>query len=120
LQACASSFPKHPNPDQEYFADASDCFRSSERKQVIKVPMTGRQSTATAAIEIALPMGMDDKAFSFCMEQQGHPPAKVDLSEYLSVSRSCMEEARNSPTPSEAYAQCVRHGGVTIETLKPD
>ena len=128
LQACAGSFPKHGSEDEEYFSDASDCYRTSERKQTITIPVTGQQSNAlgsvqsnaSAGIEVVIPMGMDAKGFSFCMEQQGHPPAKVDANEYLNVSRSCMEEARHSPTPNEAYTQCVRHGKITIEPLKPD
>ncbi|MDD2722724.1 MAG: hypothetical protein PHH59_01705 [Methylovulum sp.] len=113
LLGCSGNVTKQDSDDIGYFSDSSDCFRSSVRKEQIKVP------TAKTNTIIEIPIGNDADLFSQCMEYAGHPAVKVNADEYLNVSRACMKEAAASETPDAAYAKCVRRTGITVETIPP-
>jgi hypothetical protein len=112
LQSCSSHLSGQNMPDTGYFSDASDCYRSSERKVYVKVP------TAGAMTVIDVPIGNDANMFSLCMEHAGHPPTHANPEDYLSVSRACSQHARDSSSPDEAYAKCIRHGKITVDIIR--
>jgi len=111
LQSCSDYLSKQ---DTGYFSDASSCFRSSERKESVKVPTAGTMTV------IEVPTGNDANVFGQCMEQAGHPVTKPDPEGYLNVSRACLQQARDSSNPDDAYAKCVRHGKITVEPIIPE
>lgn len=115
LEACSGwlSYPSE-NADTGYFSDASDCLRSSLRREQIKVPTGNTMSV----IEVVI--GNDAAAFGHCMENAGHPAKKADLTEYLKLSSDCLQEARSSSTPDDTYGKCVRRGKITVETIIDD
>ncbi|PPD47203.1 MAG: hypothetical protein CTY16_07815 [Methylobacter sp.] len=113
LQSCSGYLSKQEGDDAGYFSDASDCLRSSARKESIKVP-TGRSMTV-----VDVPIGSDAGFFGQCMEQAGHSAAQVEADEYLKISHACMKEASGSATPDATYAKCVRRGNITVETISP-
>ncbi len=111
LQSCADSLTKQGSTDTGYFADASDCFRASTIKENVKVPTAGTMTV------IDIPIDNDAAAFRLCMEQSGHVTASVKASDYLAVSRTCLQQARDSASPDAAYASCVKGGKITVETI---
>ncbi|MDP2901604.1 MAG: hypothetical protein Q8N96_00625 [Methylovulum sp.] len=114
LQSCSDSLPKHELDDTNYFSDASGCFQSSVRKESVKIPTAGTMTV------IEVPLGNDANGFGLCMEQAGHPVTQADPDDYLTASRACFQQAHDSLTPDEAYARCVRHGKISVETIVPD
>jgi hypothetical protein len=69
---------------------------------------------------IDVPIGNDANTFSLCMEHAGHTPTHANPDDYLSVSRACSQHARDSSTPDEDYAKCIRHGKIIVETIIPE
>ena len=114
LQSCADFPYRNDTEDTGYFSDASNCYRSSERKVLVKVP------TATTMTVVEVPIGNDANIFGLCMEHAGHAVTKADPDDYLNVSRACMQETRNSSKPDDAYAKCVRYGKIIVETITTD
>jgi hypothetical protein len=111
LQSCSTTLSRQDKPDSGYFSDASDCYRSSERKVYVKVPTAGTMTV------VDVPIGNDATLFSLCIEHAGHPATHADPEDYLNVSRACSQHARDSSYPDEAYAKCIRHGKITVETI---
>jgi len=114
LQSCSTYSSKQGTNKDDYFSVASSCFRSSERKVYVKVPTAGTMTV------IEVPVGNDANVFGSCMEHSGHPVTQANPEDYLNVSRACMQEARDSSSPNDTYAKCVRHGKITVETMPPD
>jgi len=100
---------KTESEDAGYFAAASDCFRSSELTESIKVP-TGNSMTI-----IEIPMGDNADNFRLCMQQSGYPSPKA-LADYLDSSRTCLHQARHSSNPDTAYAKCMQHSPQDVKT----
>jgi len=113
LQSCADFPYRHDMEDSGYFSDASNCYRSSERKVYVKVPTAGTMTV------IEVPIGNDANVFGLCMEHAGHPVPKANPDDYLNVSRACMQAARDSSNPDDAYVKCVRYGKIIVETITP-
>jgi hypothetical protein len=114
LQSCSGYFSRQGQDDAGYFSDASSCFQSSMHKESVKVPTAGTMTI------IDVPVGSDANAFGLCMEQAGHPHTPANPDDYLQVSRTCLQQARESLTPDDTYARCVRHGKITVETIRPE
>lgn len=114
LSGCSDYLSRHDTDDTGYFADASTCFQSSMRKESVKVP------TARTMTVIEVPVGNNANDFGLCMEQAGHPITQANPDAYLDVARTCLQQARGSSNPDEAYAACVRHGKITVEAIMPD
>ncbi len=114
LQGCGNFFSRQDTGNSPYFSAASTCHQSSMRKEQIKVPIA---STMTV---MEVPVANDPNVFGKCMENKGYPVEKADPAAYLEVSRDCLQAARHAPNPDKAYADCVRHGGITVETLPND
>ena len=114
LQGCSNYPSRYDSDDTSYFSDASNCYRSSERKVQVKVP------TALTMTVIEVPTGNDANVFGQCMEHAGHPVPKADPDDYLNVSRACMQRAHDSSNFDDAYAKCVRYGKIIVETIAPD
>jgi hypothetical protein len=114
LQGCANYLAKSDPDNTEYFSDASTCYQSSTRKEQIKVPTAGTMTV------IQIPTGNDPGAFANCMEYKGHAVEKTNPDAYLTVSRDCMQAARHATNPDNAYADCIKHGKISVETLPKD
>jgi len=117
LQGCPSSFSSHEPDNTDYFSDASTCYQSSLRKGQIKVP------TAKSMTVVEVPITNDPAAFNTCMEYKGHPAATVDPDTYMDIARECRKTAHHAENPDHAYADCVKHGNITVEAFpkeKPD
>lgn len=114
LQGCANSFSSLATDNSAYFSDALTCYQSSVRKEQIKVPTAGTMSV------MEVPVANDPNVFGNCMADKGHTVEKANPDAYLKVSRKCLQAARNATNPDDAYADCVRHGGITVETLPQD
>ncbi|MDD5275943.1 MAG: hypothetical protein PHR16_07665 [Methylovulum sp.] len=110
VQGCSDYFSKS-GTDSKYFSDASTCYQSSVRKEQLKVPTAGTMSI------IEIPTGNDAGAFSNCMAYKGHPIEKADPEAYLNASRECLQATGNATDPGNAYADCIKHGNITVETL---
>lgn len=114
LQSCAANTSNQGLNESGYFLDASNCYRSSERKVSVNVP-TGRSMTV-----IDVPIDNDSNVFGLCMKQLGHPPTQANSEDYLNVSRACFQEARDSSSPNDTYAKCVQHGKISAEIILPE
>ena len=121
LQSCSNHPSKPDNPDTRFFSDASDCFNESTRKEYVKVPVSA-QNVIISNTVVEVPLGNDAGAFRLCMKYKGHltPSPQVNTTDYLNVSKACMQEASASSTPNETYANCVKHWQLTIESITPD
>ena len=121
LQSCSNQPSKPENPDTRYFSDATDCFQTSDRKLKIPIPFSTREGVMLSSMDLEIPLAGDAGAFRQCMEYKGHPHmvGKINVNDYLSVSRACMDKARDSSTPNETYASCVQHGQITVEPIAP-
>lgn len=120
--SCSGELTKRNNPEQRYVSDATDCYQTTERKQQLKVPITGAKGIILSVTTLEIPLGNDAGAFRLCMKHKGHPVSvsKANPDEYLNVSRNCMQEARDSLSPNETYANCVQRSKITVETIAPD
>ncbi len=116
LYACTGKLTKSNPANTEYFSDASDCIRASERKEYVKVP------TGLSFSVIEIPLSTDAETFRLCMKYKGHPvtTGKENPSAYLSIARACLQAARKSSNPDRDYAHCVGQGKITVETIPPD
>ncbi|MEQ1486062.1 hypothetical protein [Methyloglobulus sp.] len=120
--SCSGEPTKRNNPEQRYVSDATDCYQAVERKQQLKVPIAGAKGVILSVTTIEIPLGSDAGAFRLCMKHKGHPvnASKANPDDYLNVSRTCMQEARDSLSPNESYANCVQRSKITVETIAPD
>lgn len=123
LQACAS----HPaqrsedESDRVFFADASQCYESTAHKQQIQLNVGGNNTqtapSVVTPINIELPSAPDADAYNNCMVGLGHRVPKVSAAAYLQASQSCLEQSRGADNPNEAYAACIRHGSLQVESI---
>jgi len=122
LFSCSGELTKRNHPEQRYVSDATDCYQAVERKQQLKVPVTSPTGVILSVTTIEIPFGSDAGAFRLCMKHKGHPVSvsKANPDDYLNVSRTCMQEARDSSSPNETYANCVQRSKITVETIAPD
>ncbi|MEQ1620912.1 MAG: hypothetical protein ABL919_05865 [Methylococcales bacterium] len=114
MQSCAANNSYFGLHEGGYFLDASSCYRSSERKVSVKVP----SGLSMTVVDVAI--GNDSNVFGLCMKQLGHPPTQANPEDYLNVSRACFQEARDSSSPDETYANCVQHGRISAEIIPPE
>ena len=122
LHGCLDELTKHENPEVRYFSDATDCFHSTDRKIDLNIKSNSREGlTLMAPTNVQIPLSGDARAFQQCMQYKGHPSniGKVSADGYLNVSRACLDEARDSATPNEAYAACVQRNEITVEPIRP-
>lgn len=94
-----------------YFTDATECYQTSIHKEQVKV------QTGKAVTVIDIPTVHNAGAFSNCMARAGHTPPKVNPQAYLEMSSRCLNEARGTEQPDEAYARCIRAGTLRIEPI---
>lgn len=115
LPACSGHSVKQTGNIENagYFADATDCLKLSKRSESVKVPTGGTMST------IDIPTVYDANYFGACMKYADHPSptAPVDLEPYLKISHDCLQDAHHSPSPDNAYAECIKRSKIEVETL---
>lgn len=114
LPACTHSewlSPDASDANRGYFADALNCRQSALRTEAIKVP------TAHSMSIIEVPTTYDAGKFVVCMEYAGRPVSRVDLSDYLTISSVCLNEARNMANPDDAYADCIQRSRLNVEII---
>lgn len=116
---CMESLTRANQPNERYYADATDCFHTSTLKQNVDVKYGTRSGEFVGGLNFDIPMGSDAGAFRLCMEHKGHPVEKVQLNadDYQRISADCMDEAQASSTPNETYASCVQRGTITVEPI---
>lgn len=117
LSACTNSDSiKQDSSDTHrgYFADASNCSQSAIRKEEINVPTAGSVSV------VEVPTGYDAGKFIACMEYAGRPVSRVDLTEYINVSNTCLYEAKESKNPDADYADCIRRSRLNVEIINDE
>ncbi len=117
LQSCGDFFSRQDTDNSAYFSDALACHHSSTLKEQIKVPTAGAMG-AMAVIEI--PVTNAPGIFGDCMKNKGHIVEKANPETYLKTSRDCLQAARHAENPSDAYAYCVRRGGISVDLLPKD
>ncbi len=120
LVACAGQAPQRnaKNNDAGYFADASQCFDSTMHKQQIQLNVGGNSypsPSIVTPINIDLPSVPDADAYSHCMTDLGYVPPKVDARAYLQTSQTCLDQTRGAANYNEAYADCIRKGGIAVD-----
>lgn len=116
LPACTHSelsIPDASDANRGYFADALNCRQSALRVEAIKVP------TAHSMSVIEVPTTYDAGKFVACMTYAGRPVSRVDLSDYLTISSACLNEARNLANSDDAYADCIQRSRLNVEII-PD
>lgn len=95
-----------------YFLDAHECSQSAMRKLSFLVPPAGSASA------VELPIGYDANIFIVCMEHAGRPvSSRVDVTEYLKISTACLQEARDSVSSDQSYANCIRRSRLNVEVI---
>jgi hypothetical protein len=122
LQACGQFLTKADKvkDNSRYFADATDCYQSSQRKEKVSVMMSGNtQHSFAFPITVDIPMGYDAGAFKNCMIYSGHSEPKVDAdpTAYLELSRRCIDQARGEDNTNDVYASCIRNGDITVDVI---
>lgn len=117
LQSCSATLTQttHREDHRGYFIDASNCFKTSMRKERVKVP-TGLSGMTV----VEIPTVYDAGSFTNCMRFAGHKTPKVDLEDYLTVSRQCYLEARGQSNADDVYADCVYRSRIGVELLDDD
>ncbi|GAB6141129.1 hypothetical protein JCM14076_18580 [Methylosoma difficile] len=104
-----------------YFADASHCFDSTMHKEQIKLNVGGNNvlssPSAVTPITIDLPSTYDADAFQACIKDLGYVLPKVDAQAFLMETKRCLDESSGSPTPQNAYAECIRQGHIEVELI---
>lgn len=116
LQSCTSTFIQHKTQEdhQGYFVDASNCFKTSMRKEQIKVP------TGLGMTQVEIATTYDAGAFANCMRFAGHTTPTAHLENYLTVSRQCYLEARGVSNSDDVYGDCVQRSRIGVELLDND
>ncbi|WP_404358149.1 hypothetical protein [Methylotuvimicrobium sp. KM1] len=116
LQSCSGTLTQTGplENNRGYFIDASNCFKTSMHMERIKVPTGGGMT------EVEIPVIYNAGAFTNCMRFAGHKTPKVDLENYLTVSRQCYLEARGLSNADDVYADCVHRSRIGIELLEDD
>jgi len=94
-----------------YFTDATNCHQASIHTEQVKVPI------GQAVTVIDIPTVHNAGAFKNCMVRAGHTPPKVNSQEYLEMSFRCLNEARGTDDPDEAYGRCIRAGALGVEAI---
>lgn len=94
-----------------YFFDALQCSQASMRHESIKVPTAGSFSV------VEVPLGCDANAFIACMAHAGRPVACADPSEYINVSKACLQEARGAANQDDAYSLCIKRSRIKVDVL---
>ncbi len=122
LVACAGTEPQRntKTDDASYFADASQCFESTMHKQQIQLNMGGNSYPSPSIITpitIDLPLVPDAEAYSYCMANLGYVPPKADPQAYLQESQTCLDQARGAANHNQAYADCIRKGGIAVDLI---
>jgi hypothetical protein len=85
------------------------------RKEAFNVPTAGSVSV------VEIPVGYDANTFIACMEYAGRPVSpRVDVTEYLNISTTCLNEARKSEYPDESYASCIKRSRLNIEVISDE
>jgi hypothetical protein len=124
LQSCTSDLSKPDTAEGRYISDASNCSHTSQHKAKVKVPiraaLRGGESIAIGNIDIDIPLAKNTEAYSLCMKQAGHPEITPNAEDYHRVSRACIQEARTSSNFDVAYANCVKLGYITVETIESE
>lgn len=123
LLACSDMLTKSDKEinDDRYFADASECYRTSQKKEKVNVMMSGNKDHGFAfPITIDIPVTYDAGAFKNCMIYAGHkaPSLEADPTAYMEISRRCMDQARGEENTNEAYAYCVQNGDITVDVIE--
>ncbi len=125
LQACTGSFLSKADKTKDnshYFADATECYQTAQRKEKVNVMMSGNTEHSFAfPITIDIPITYDAGAYKNCMIYAGHKEPKVDAdpTAYLEISRRCLDQARGEEDANDAYANCVRNGDITVDVIHP-
>lgn len=94
-----------------YFFDALQCSQSSMLHQSVKVPTAGSFSV------VEVPLGCDANAFIACMAHAGRPVACADPTEYINVSKACLQEARGATNQDDAYSLCIKRSRIKVDVL---
>jgi hypothetical protein len=115
LSGCTSNELVNQNShdiNRGYFSDASECSQSAMRKTAFNVPTAGSVSV------VEIPVGYDANTFIVCMEHAGRPVSPhADVTEYLNISTTCLNEARKSEYPDESYASCIKQSRLKVEVI---
>jgi hypothetical protein len=116
LQCCTGAYTQIESSEDQrgYFNDASNCFKTSMRKEQLQVP-TGQGMTV-----VEIPMASDAGVFTNCMRFAGHKTPKANLENYFTVSRQCYLEARSLSNSDDVYTDCIQRSKIGIEFLEDD
>jgi hypothetical protein len=123
LQACSHFLTETDKADKSsrYFADASECYRTAQKKEQISVMMSGNKDHSFAfPITIDIPITYDAGAFKNCMIYAGHKAPKIDAdpTAYLELSKRCIEEARGEDNTNDVYANCIKNGDISVDVIE--
>jgi len=123
LQACSDRFLSEgvkAKDNNHYFADATECYQTAQRKEKVNVMMSGNtQHSFAFPITIDIPITYDAGAYKNCMIYAGHKEPKIDAdpTAYLEISRRCLDQAKGEDNANEAYANCVKNGDLTVDVI---
>jgi hypothetical protein len=122
LTACSGHLPWQQTDTGEsgYFADAAKCYESTMHKEQIKLNVGGNSypsPSIVTPIVIDLPSVYDADAFQTCIIDLGYAPPKVDPHTYLTETKNCLDQARGTANPNEAYTACIRSGHIEVELI---
>ena len=123
LQACSDrllSEGDKAKDNNHYFADATECYQTAQRKEKVNVMMSGNtQHSFAFPITIDIPITYDAGAYKNCMIYAGHKEPKIDAdpTAYLEISRRCLDQAKGEDNANDAYANCVKNGDLTVDVI---